>query len=161
LYDVKLERESNELESQAETGEFNNEAPSGYIQHLHLKQSGSLARACAALAEFPVDLGTAIVAARQNSRRSNLRPSRQTISPAASDAKLVNAADAARICGISRTLWFDLRAAGRVPKPLRLGRRVLWNRDELDQWMAAGCPPHHEWARLKSQESTASKKAKR
>ena len=67
---------------------------------------------------------------------------------AKSSARLVEAAEAARICGISRTLWYTLKAAGRVPTPVHLGRRVLWRVDELHRWMDAGCPALHQWKHM-------------
>jgi prophage regulatory protein len=61
----------------------------------------------------------------------------------------VEADEAARICGVGRTLWYDLRAAGRLPEPVRLGRRVLWRVAELRAWMAARCPPLQRWKQTK------------
>ena len=61
----------------------------------------------------------------------------------------VEAGEAARLCGVGRSTWYSLRKAGRVPKPVRLGRRVLWRVEELREWMAAGCPPLSRWDTLK------------
>jgi excisionase family DNA binding protein len=33
-----------------------------------------------------------------------------------------------------------LRDGGRMPQPVKLGSLVKWNRAELDQWVASGCP---------------------
>ena len=60
-------------------------------------------------------------------------------------ALLVDAKEAARLCGIGLRTWHTLTSAGRTPNPLRLGRRVLWRRDELLAWIDAGCPPRHNW----------------
>lgn len=61
----------------------------------------------------------------------------------------IEAARAARLCGVSRATWYSLRKAGRLPKPVRLRRRVLWRVDELREWMAAGCPPLSRWEVMK------------
>jgi predicted DNA-binding transcriptional regulator AlpA len=61
----------------------------------------------------------------------------------------LEAARAARFCGVSRATWYSLRKAGRLPKPVRLGRRVLWRVEELREWMAAGCPPLSRWEVMK------------
>jgi predicted DNA-binding transcriptional regulator AlpA len=61
---------------------------------------------------------------------------------------LVDAGTAASMCGIGRTLWYDLRSAGRVPEPIRLGRRRLWRVDELQAWIAAGCPGQNRWEQM-------------
>jgi predicted DNA-binding transcriptional regulator AlpA len=57
----------------------------------------------------------------------------------------VDAVEAARLCGIGRSLWLGLHSAGRVPAPIRLGRRVLWRREELAAWIEAGCPGRARW----------------
>jgi predicted DNA-binding transcriptional regulator AlpA len=62
---------------------------------------------------------------------------------------MVDAKKAARMCGIGRTLWLDLKNAGRVPTPIRLGGRVLWNTEELREWSRAGCPTQERWQQLR------------
>lgn len=61
---------------------------------------------------------------------------------------LVDAREAARLCGVGRTLWLQLASAGRVPMPVRLGRRTLWRcrgPGGLAEWVAAGCPGRDRW----------------
>jgi len=53
---------------------------------------------------------------------------------------LLSAKTAAEYCGISRASWWKMKTSGRCPAPIRLGRRLLWRRVELDQWIAQGCP---------------------
>ena len=38
-----------------------------------------------------------------------------------------------------------MASAGRCPAPLRLAGCVRWRREELRDWIAAGCPPRREW----------------
>ncbi len=67
--------------------------------------------------------------------------------PEPATALLLDAAGAARLCGVSRTTWFAMVAAGRVPPAaLRHGRVVRWSRDELAAWIAAGCPAADRWS---------------
>ena len=61
------------------------------------------------------------------------------------DRLLIDSTEAARMCGISRTMWWSLHSAGKVPVPVRLGRRTLWRSDELCRWTAGGCPPRERW----------------
>lgn len=61
-------------------------------------------------------------------------------------ALLLNAAQAAAVCGVSRSFWWLLHSSGRCPLPVFLGRRRLWRADELADWCAAGCPPRTRWA---------------
>ena len=59
---------------------------------------------------------------------------------------LIGAKEAARLCGVGRTTWFLLVSSGKAPAPVRLGRRVLWNRAELEAWIIAGCPVRERWS---------------
>jgi predicted DNA-binding transcriptional regulator AlpA len=65
-------------------------------------------------------------------------------------------ADAARLakllcCGLrSIRTW---AAAGRLPKPIKLGVRVVWVVSEIRGWLKAGAPPRTEWEALKGAES--------
>ena len=53
--------------------------------------------------------------------------------------------------GVCRLLSVGLRtvrtwdAAGKLPRPHRIGAKVLWEVSELRAWLAAGCPPRDEW----------------
>jgi predicted DNA-binding transcriptional regulator AlpA len=47
--------------------------------------------------------------------------------------------------GLSRGGWLKLHREGKVPRPKRLGRRVLWDREELKDWWAAGAPDLASW----------------
>lgn len=61
---------------------------------------------------------------------------------------LLDAREASRMLGVSRSTWLSLRAAGRTPRPVRIGRRTLWRIDELKAWVDAGCPPLHRWEQI-------------
>ena len=58
---------------------------------------------------------------------------------------LLDAWGAGALCGLSRSHFWPMHSAGRVPLPVRLGRRTLWRRDELTAWVAAGCPMRVRW----------------
>lgn len=64
---------------------------------------------------------------------------------------LVGAAEAAKAIGVSRTKFFELHSAARIPRPIRLGRRCpRWSIDELRAWIAAGAPDRMTWERSKT-----------
>lgn len=63
---------------------------------------------------------------------------------------LVDAAEAARLCGVARSSWWRLVSSGRTPTPVRLGRRTLWRAAELAAWCAAGCPGRDRWQALQA-----------
>ena len=53
---------------------------------------------------------------------------------------LVSAEKLAELLDISiRTLW-RLRAAGKLPVPVRLGGSVRWRVHEISDWIEKGCP---------------------
>ena len=55
-------------------------------------------------------------------------------------ALLVSADTLAQMLEISvRTLW-RLRAAGKLPAPVRLGGSVRWRPRDIESWITAGCP---------------------
>lgn len=58
---------------------------------------------------------------------------------------LVDAGEVAKMLGIgTRTVW-RLHSGGRIPAPIRLGGAVRWRRQELIDWIAAGCPARTRW----------------
>ena len=53
---------------------------------------------------------------------------------------LVDATAAAALCGKHLRTWRAWQAAGRIPRPIRIGRSLMWRFSELEAWVAAGCP---------------------
>ena len=55
--------------------------------------------------------------------------------PAIATEKLLLSADEAdALLGIGRTHFWGLHSSGRLPLPVRLGRRTLWCAEELRSW---------------------------
>jgi predicted DNA-binding transcriptional regulator AlpA len=74
----------------------------------------------------------------------------RTVSAADADAPLV--ADAKRLarllgCGLRTVRTWD--AAGKLPKPIRIGGRVLWYLPEIRSWIECGSPSRETWERIK------------
>ncbi len=62
------------------------------------------------------------------------------------DALLLSAQEAATLLGIARSHLYAMHSSGRLgPLPISLGRRTLWSRQELGEWVRCGCPARHEW----------------
>jgi len=62
------------------------------------------------------------------------------------EALLVSSDGAAELIGVSRAHFYALHSSGRLgPLPVRLGRRTLWRRSELQKWTEASCPPRDRW----------------
>lgn len=65
------------------------------------------------------------------------------------DKLLLSAAEAAAVLGISRSQLYALHSSGRLPLPLKLGRRTLFLFEELKSWTHAGCPSREKWMQIK------------
>jgi predicted DNA-binding transcriptional regulator AlpA len=129
------------------------------VRHLRLDQGGSLSAPpmgtsgdWAMIANPHLDPNPPM--ARSYGRASEETAHRPLAAPTAPVAETppiaIDARGAARLCGISRSLWHSMKAAGRIPLPIRLGRRVLWRVEELHAWVKAGCPPLHRWEQIKN-----------
>ncbi|HWL93841.1 MAG TPA: hypothetical protein VNT79_09925 [Phycisphaerae bacterium] len=58
----------------------------------------------------------------------------------------VDAATAARLCGVGRSKWYSMHSAGQTPLPVRVGGGCpRWIVSELKSWLAAGCPARDTW----------------
>ncbi len=69
---------------------------------------------------------------------------------------LVDARQAARLCGLGRTSFLAADRTGELgPRSIRLGRRRLWSVSELASWVRRGCPPHGVWLPLRDQPKEA------
>lgn len=63
-----------------------------------------------------------------------------THSPERTKPALISAGELADLLQIStRTLW-RLRSAGKLVEPIKLGGSTRWRLEEVQQWIAAGCP---------------------
>lgn len=43
-------------------------------------------------------------------------------------------------------------AAGRLPKPVKIGQRLLWRRVEIESWLEAGAPDRATWDAMRAAE---------
>jgi excisionase family DNA binding protein len=64
------------------------------------------------------------------------------------DALLLTDRQAAALCGLGRSTWHRLRAAGKLPLAVRLGRALRWRRQEIEAWISAGCPDARTWTAM-------------
>lgn len=63
---------------------------------------------------------------------------------------LIPALDVSRLLGISLSMFYSLSASGRIgPRPISLGRRRLYRRDEVTGWVSEGCPPLRQWEAMR------------
>ncbi len=53
---------------------------------------------------------------------------------------LISVGDIARLLSCSKQHVRRMADSGLMPRPLKLGALVRWNRAEVENWIAAGCP---------------------
>ena len=61
------------------------------------------------------------------------------------DQILLPTANAAGLLGVSIRTWYTWDQLGKIPKPVRVGRKLFWRRDELLSWVDADCPERKDW----------------
>jgi len=59
---------------------------------------------------------------------------------------LLSADEVAARLKVNRATIYRHVSAGRMPAPLKLGRRTLWRAAELRAWVEAGMPPASRWS---------------
>lgn len=72
---------------------------------------------------------------------------------------LLNSNRAAELIGCSSQTLRNWNLYGFVPPPIVLGHRLFWKREEILQWLEAGCPNRKEWKKNKQtfQQNTSKK----
>jgi predicted DNA-binding transcriptional regulator AlpA len=76
----------------------------------------------------------------------------------ACDSRGVDAAEAAKMLGISASHFYLLKRTGRIgPTPVHLGRAVRYDCEELERWFSAGTPPRAKWDALKQRKTVERK----
>jgi predicted DNA-binding transcriptional regulator AlpA len=69
------------------------------------------------------------------------------------DALLIPDVAAAALAGISRAHLHRLRAAGQWgPTAVKLGRKVLYRRQDVIDWIGADCPDFRTWTAMQAQQ---------
>ncbi len=53
---------------------------------------------------------------------------------------MLRAKDAARLCGLSVSTWYEFKSAGMLPPSIKLGKARLWRLDVLRRWTELNCP---------------------
>jgi len=66
-----------------------------------------------------------------------MKPNRKDVLPLSVPKRGLSRVEAAEYVGVSPTTFDQMVADGRMPKPKRIGRRVIWDRHQLDLDFAA------------------------
>ena len=67
---------------------------------------------------------------------------------------LCNMAVAAAALRVTEQQLIDLHWDGLVPRPFKLGGRLLFSTNELADWMAAGSPDRATWEHIKAKQAS-------
>ncbi len=70
----------------------------------------------------------------------------------ADDGEGLDAARAARLIGVSRSLFYDYDRRGLVPAAVTLGtgEKKVWLKSELLAWLSSGAPTRSMWAQQRT-----------
>lgn len=74
------------------------------------------------------------------------------------DSLLLDAGEAAKLCGMSRAAWYKRLASGQIPRPVKIGSISRWRRNELLHWIDAGCPARTKWDAMNAEPIQKSKR---
>ena len=53
---------------------------------------------------------------------------------------MLRAKEAAKLCGLAVSTWYELKSAGKLPPSLKLSKARLWRMDVLRRWVEMDCP---------------------
>ncbi|MDR0363305.1 MAG: helix-turn-helix domain-containing protein [Planctomycetota bacterium] len=67
---------------------------------------------------------------------------------------LVTVDEAAEMCKVCRAAFYRMCAAGKTPARIKLGRSTRWRRQELLDWIKAGCPSREKWEAMYGKQKT-------
>lgn len=65
------------------------------------------------------------------------------------ESLLLNVKQLALLLGVSQRHLYSMRDNGLLPPSQNLGRNVRWSRQEILDWIEAGCPPMNRWKHLR------------
>ena len=64
---------------------------------------------------------------------------------------LIDIATLARLLSLSESTLHKLKLMDQLPAPVRIGRAVRWNLEEIRAWVNCGCPARHRWEIMRQQ----------
>ncbi len=64
---------------------------------------------------------------------------------------LLNYRQTAEFLGISVNHLIRLNNAEKIPAPIRMGKSIRFNQQELQNWINAGGPSRNQWQRMKGE----------
>ncbi len=68
------------------------------------------------------------------------------------DSFAITAKELAKMLTVSLRHIRRLDSAGKLPRPVRIGRCVRWPKDEICRWIEAGTPNRKKWEIIRKQQ---------
>ena len=68
------------------------------------------------------------------------KPQHTDVGAKTDKSALLCATQVSRLLSCSVRHVYRLSDSGRMPRPVKLGALVRWNRDEVERWIVEGCP---------------------
>lgn len=65
--------------------------------------------------------------------------------PEENPSLLMTAQEAWMLCGMKKTTWYKNQSRKKIPAPVRVNGFIRWRRQEILDWIEAGCPPQSKW----------------
>lgn len=63
--------------------------------------------------------------------------------------RLLRDREVARVMGVSKSMIHKRNRMGLLPMPIRIGRVLRWDANEIQAWIDAGLPSREKWTALK------------
>jgi hypothetical protein len=102
----------------------------------------------------PIELNTATHTQSDTHARTHTQgdeiPNEQCVPSDSSEPLLLTAFQAAAMLKVAVRTWRNWHAMGRIPQPIRIGRKTYWRPADLRAWVAAGCPDRATWAVMRA-----------
>ena len=83
------------------------------------------------------------------SQQTHNKPTHQRPSIPQMSKLALSVEEVAQVLGISRAHVWRLHSSGNIPRPIRLGRSVRWDKKTLEAWLEAGGPPRDRWESMR------------
>jgi prophage regulatory protein len=72
--------------------------------------------------------------------KNSIKPTLDLMQAVREQSRMLTVQQVAKLLGISSRSVYRLSDAGRMPRPLRLGGSVRWDRTVIESWIASNCP---------------------
>lgn len=63
--------------------------------------------------------------------------------------RLLRDREVARVMGVSKSMIHKRNRMGLLPMPIRIGRVLRWDANEIQAWIDAGLPSREKWEAMK------------